>query len=74
VSIDTLFDPPPWDDLPVVRYGAGGDRTDIVCGYLHSDDPLFDPALKALPSVFVVTPPEGPSSKWVKASIDFAVA
>jgi AraC-like DNA-binding protein len=74
VSIDTLFDPPPWDELPVVRYGAGGDRTDIVCGYLHSDDPLFDPTLKALPSVFVVTPPEGPSSTWVEASIDFAVA
>jgi AraC-like DNA-binding protein len=74
VSIDTLFDPPPWNELPVVRYGAGGDRTDIVCGYLHSDDPLFDPALKALPPVFVVTPPEGPSSKWVEASIDFAVA
>jgi AraC-like DNA-binding protein len=74
VSIATLFDPPPWDELPVVRYGAGGARTDIVCGYLSSDDPLFDPKLQALPPVFVVTPPEGPHSRWLQASIDFAVA
>jgi AraC-like DNA-binding protein len=74
VSIATLFDPPPWDELPVVRYGSGGGRTDIVCGYLHSDDPLFDPTLQALPPVFVVTPPKGPPSKWVEASIEFAMA
>ena len=26
-----------------IRHGGGGERTDLVCGYLHSDDPLFDP-------------------------------
>jgi AraC-like DNA-binding protein len=74
VPIVTLFAPPPWDTLPVVRYGAGGDRTDIVCGYLHSQHPLFNPALRALPPVFVARPPEGPAAQWVQASIDFAVA
>ena len=74
VPIVTLFAPPPWETLPVVRYGAGGDRTDIVCGYLHSQHPLFNPALRALPPVFVARPPEGPAAQWVQASIDFAVA
>ena len=60
VPILTLFDPPPWQTLPVLRHGAGGHRTDIVCGYLHSDHPLFNPALRALPPVFVVRPPDGP--------------
>ncbi len=27
VSILTLLDPPPWDTLPVVRYGGGGPRS-----------------------------------------------
>src|SRR3954452_745662 len=36
VSILSLLDPLPWDDLPVLRHGGGGDRTDVVCGYLHS--------------------------------------
>ena len=30
---------------PVIRHGAGGERTDVICGYLDVDDPLFDPAL-----------------------------
>lgn len=73
VPIDTLFDPPPWDALPVLRYGSGGERTDIVCGYLHSDDPLFDPGLRAFPEVFVVSPPEGPAAQWVESSIRYAL-
>jgi AraC-like DNA-binding protein len=73
VQITDLLDAPPWDTLPVLRYGAGGDRTDIVCGYLHSDDPLFDPGLAALPPVFVVRPPEGPAARWVASSIGYAL-
>jgi AraC-like DNA-binding protein len=72
VSILTLIDPPPWDSLPVVRYGGGGPRVDIVCGYLHSEDPLFDPALRVFPPAFVVRLPEGTASGWVQASIAFA--
>jgi AraC-like DNA-binding protein len=57
----------------VVRQGGGGERTDVVCGYLHSDHPLFDPAMRALPRVFVVRLPEGPASSWVHASIAYAL-
>jgi AraC-like DNA-binding protein len=74
VPITTMMEPPPWASLPTLRHGAGGARTDIVCGYLHSIDPLFDPALKALPPVFVVHPPEGPAAQFVEASIDYALS
>jgi AraC-like DNA-binding protein len=74
VPILDLFTPPPWQSLPVVRHGSGGDRTNIVCGYLHSEDTLFDPALGALPPVFVVTPPEGPAATWIRSSVDYALA
>jgi AraC-like DNA-binding protein len=74
VPILSLLDPPPWETLPVLRHGAGGARTDIVCGYLHSTDPLFDPRLRALPPVLVVRPPEGPAARWVRSSIDYALA
>jgi Cupin len=49
VPIFSLLSPPPWETLPVLHHGAGGERTDVVCGYLHSKDPLFDPRLQALP-------------------------
>ena len=73
VAIASLLDPPPWEELPVIRHGHGGARTDVVCGYLESDDPLFDPALAALPPVFVVRPADA-AARWVQASIDFAMA
>jgi AraC-like DNA-binding protein len=73
VSILNLLDPLPWDTMPVVRHGGGGKRTDIVCGYLHSEHPLFDRAMRALPSVFVVRLPIGPASSWVQASIAYAL-
>ncbi len=72
VPIASLLDPPPWETLPVIRHGEGGAQTDIVCGYLHSTDPLFDPAMRALPRVFVVRPSDV-ASQWVRASIEYAL-
>jgi AraC-like DNA-binding protein len=73
VPIMNLIDHPPWETLPVLRHGAGGYQTDVVCGWLHSEDPLFDPRMSALPRAFVVTP-EGPAAQWIESSIDYALA
>jgi AraC-like DNA-binding protein len=72
VPVGALIDPPPWQQMPVIRHGEGGAETDLICGYLVSDDPLFDPRLRALPPVFVVRPPDGAARDWVRASIDYA--
>lgn len=74
VSILSLLDPLPWAQMPVLRHGGGGRRTEVVCGYVHSRDPLFDPSMRALPPVFVVRLPSGPAARWVQASIDYALA
>jgi AraC-like DNA-binding protein len=73
ISASTLVASPPWSEMPVIRYGAGGDSTEIVCGYLTSDDPLFDPDLRALPPVFVVTPTTPAAQAFVRANIDYAL-
>jgi AraC-like DNA-binding protein len=73
VPIFSLLAPPPWTTLPVLRHGDGGERTDVVCGYLHSDDPLFDPRIRAFPQVFIVRLDE-PAAQWVRASIEYALA
>ena len=73
VSILDLLDPLPWDVIPVIRHGGGGRRTDVVCGYMHSEHPLFDPTMRALPPVFVVRLPPGPAAGWVQASIGYAM-
>jgi AraC-like DNA-binding protein len=73
VSASTLVAPPPWSAMPVVKHGGGGEATHVVCGYLTSDDPLFDPRLRALPTAFVVTPPSGAAREFVRASVDYAL-
>jgi AraC-like DNA-binding protein len=72
VSVLELMSPPPWTELPVVRHGAGGERTDVICGYLDVEDPLFDPALAALPSIFVVRP-TGAAAPWVESSLRYVL-
>lgn len=72
VPIASLIAMPPWERMPVIRHGEGGTETHLVCGYLHCDDPLFDPRLRAFPPVFVVRP-DGPARDWVRASIDYAL-
>ena len=72
VPVMELMAPPPWTEFPVVRHGAGGERTDVICGYLDVDDPLFDPALAALPPIFVVRP-TGAAAPWVEASLRYVL-
>ena len=72
ISVMELMSPPPWTELPVIRHGRGGDRTDVICGYLDVDDPLFDPALAALPAIFVVRP-TGAAAEWVESSLRYVV-
>jgi AraC-like DNA-binding protein len=69
----SLLDAPPWSVMPVLRHGGGGRRTELVCGYLLSDDPLFDPALLPLPRAFVVRLPDGPGADWIRASVAYAM-
>ena len=67
------MDTPPWSVLPVIRHGGGGERTDIVCGYLHSDRPVVRSAMRVFPPAFVVRVPPGPASGWIQASIAYAL-
>ncbi len=70
-AADLVADPP-WDRMPVIEYGEGGARTQVMCGYMLCDDPLFDPRMGALPPVFVVSP-SGAARKWVRAGIEYAM-
>ena len=71
-SAANLVAAPPWDRMPVIEYGEGGDPTHVLCGYLNSDDALFDPRMRALPPVLVVSP-TGAAREWVRASIEYAM-
>ncbi|HEY6795236.1 MAG TPA: AraC family transcriptional regulator [Kineosporiaceae bacterium] len=73
VPLATIMEAPPWRRMPVIRHGRDGSQTDVVCGFLHSEDALFDPGLRVFPPAFVVRPPSGPAAEWVRASVDYAL-
>ena len=72
VPITELMRPLPWSDLTAICHGGGGAAVDLVCGYLVSDDPLFDPALQVFPPAFVVRMPDGTARHWVQSSVTYA--
>jgi AraC-like DNA-binding protein len=74
VAITQLLPPMPWTEFPRIDHGGDGESTLIVCGYLRGDAVLFDPVLRALPSLFVVRPPAGPAAAWVDASVEYAIS
>jgi AraC-like DNA-binding protein len=74
VPLMTILEAPPWRRMPVIRHGREGALTDVVCGFLHSQDVLFDPRLRVFPPVFVVRPTPGPAADWVRANVDYALA
>lgn len=56
VQIRDLLPPTPWEDIPVLQHGGGGELTELVCGYFRSDELLFNSFLRSLPPVIRVRP------------------
>jgi AraC-like DNA-binding protein len=74
IPVAQLLPPPPWTTMPVMRLGGGGPPTRILCGYLHCEDLLFHPLLRALPALIHVQPASTPASEWLRASARYALA
>jgi len=71
VSGDHLAQADPGDGLARIRYGGGGEKTQIVCGFVGTDvrqHPLID----ALPPVLTLDLNGTPSCDWVARSFRYA--
>jgi hypothetical protein len=73
VSIINLLDPLPWKDIPLLRCGGGGRRTRPGVWLPVLRRSPIEPAMRALPSVFVVRLPKETGGRWVEASITYAL-
>jgi len=73
VPIASILPPMPWRAPPVLRHGGGGAPTRILCGYLHCEDLLFQPLLKALPPLIHVQPATRSAAAWLRASARYAL-
>lgn len=71
VHVATLFPPPPWNDMPVIQHGGTGACTQLVCGYLHCDEMLFNPLQRSLPILMHARPRGEPDDVWLETSIRY---
>src|SRR4051812_2276443 len=74
VPLMEIMEAPPWRQMPLIRHGRDGSKTDVVCGFLHSEDVLFDPALRVFPPAFVVRPYGPTGAEWVQPNLAYALA
>lgn len=72
VRLSTLLPPPPWTGMPIVRLGADGALTQMICIYLHCDELLFNPILSSLPAQLVVRS-RGDTSPWIDATLGYII-
>jgi AraC-like DNA-binding protein len=75
VPLASIMEAPPWARMPVIRHGdSHGELTNVVCGFLHSEDVIFEPSLRVFPPVFVVRPRDDAAAGWVRANVEYALA
>jgi AraC-like DNA-binding protein len=70
--IGKLLPVAPWNDIPFLRFGGGGEETEIVCGYFRCDELLFNAVLRRLPPVFAVRP-VGRAAALFDAAVNYAL-
>ena len=70
-SADDLMPAQREGELAQIRYGGGGARTHIICGYLGSDA-RHHPLVDALPKVLSLAVRGGAVGEWVESSFRYA--
>jgi AraC-like DNA-binding protein/mannose-6-phosphate isomerase-like protein (cupin superfamily) len=68
-----VVQPPRGGGMARVRYGGGGEATQILCGFLGSET-AFSPLLSALPSVLKLDVRATASGAWIESSFRFAAS
>lgn len=58
--------------LATIRLGGGGERTQIVCGFLAGDNLQDNPAISALPALLYLDYREGSSAAWFRNTFSYA--
>ncbi|MDO8360335.1 MAG: AraC family transcriptional regulator, partial [Devosia sp.] len=73
VRLSTLLPQPPWTGMPIIRLGADGAYTHMICIYLYCDELLFNPILTSLPEQLVVRP-QRDAAPWIDATLRYIIS
>ena len=68
-----VMQPPQTDGISRIKYGGGGEATQLLCGFLGSETP-FTPLLSSLPPVLKLDLRATASGAWIESSFRFAAS
>jgi AraC-like DNA-binding protein len=60
-------------DTSLVRYGGGGDRSVVVCGWFAYEGDVQNPLVAALPRLFRTSLRDRASGPWIEQSVRYAL-
>ena len=73
LSAHEVVQPPAVAGISRIKYGGGGEVTQVLCGFLGAES-SFDPLLSALPPVLKLDIRSTASGAWIESSFRFAVS
>jgi AraC-like DNA-binding protein len=68
-----IIQPPETGSISRIKYGGGGQATQLLCGFLGSET-AFSPLLSSLPSLLKLDLRATASGAWIESSFRFAVS
>lgn len=71
VDVRTLIQPGEEGSLPRIVHGGGGERAQMLCGFL-ANEARNDPLVRILPIILKVAVADAASSAWIESSMRFA--
>jgi hypothetical protein len=68
-----VIQPPQGGGISRIKYGGGGETTQLLCGFLGSETP-FSPLLTSLPTMLKLDVRATASGAWIESSFRFAAS
>jgi AraC-like DNA-binding protein len=69
-----VVQPPNGAGLYSIRHGGGGDRTEMICGFIGYAGAETNPLIPILPRLLKFNVEQGPAADWIRSTFQFAAA
>lgn len=73
VLVSKLLPEPPWTEPLIMKYGGGGEVTQLVCGFWQCEETLMHPFLKTLPSMIHVQAFAEPTAPLLETGVHYII-
>jgi AraC-like DNA-binding protein len=68
----TVIRPPKDGGLFTIHHGGGGERTQVICGFLGCDRPNGNPLISSLPTLLKLDVKQAGAAEWIRSSFQYA--